>query len=38
MSRIYIGELGNHIGNEVEISGWIDVRRDQGKMVFFDFD
>lgn len=37
MSRIYIGELGNHIGNEVEISGWINVRRDQGKMVFFDF-
>ena len=37
MSRIYIGDLGSHIGNEVLISGWIDVRRDQGKMVFFDF-
>lgn len=37
MSRIYIGDLSQHIGTEVEIAGWIDVRRDQGKMVFFDF-
>ncbi|MDB5245291.1 MAG: aspS [Parcubacteria group bacterium] len=35
--RILIGELGNHIGETVSISGWISVRRDQGKMVFFDF-
>lgn len=25
------------MGEEVSISGWISVRRDQGKMVFFDF-
>ncbi|MEI6494977.1 MAG: amino acid--tRNA ligase-related protein, partial [bacterium] len=37
MDRTYIGELGKHIGEEVSISGWVDVRRDQGKMIFFDF-
>ncbi|MEO6536780.1 MAG: aspartate--tRNA(Asn) ligase [Candidatus Paceibacterota bacterium] len=35
--RILIGELGGHIGETVSISGWVSVRRDQGKMVFFDF-
>lgn len=37
MQRTLIGELGKHIGKIVSISGWVDVRRDQGKMVFFDF-
>lgn len=37
MNRTYIGDLNTHIGEEVSISGWIDVVRDQGKMVFFDF-
>jgi aspartyl-tRNA synthetase len=37
MERIYIEDLGVQIGQEVLIKGWIDVRRDQGKMVFFDF-
>ena len=37
MDRILIGDLGSHAGETVSISGWIDVRRDQGKMVFFDF-
>lgn len=37
MDRTLIGELGQHVGETVSISGWIDVRRDQGKMVFFDF-
>ena len=37
MKRTLIGELGNHISETVSISGWVDVRRDQGKMVFFDF-
>lgn len=32
-----IGELGKHVGGTVSIWGWVDVRRDQGKMVFFDF-
>ncbi|HEX8947213.1 MAG TPA: aspartate--tRNA(Asn) ligase [Candidatus Paceibacterota bacterium] len=37
MERILIGELSAHVGEEVCIAGWVDVRRDQGKMVFFDF-
>ena len=37
MERTLIGELEKHIGETVSISGWVDVRRDQGKMVFFDF-
>ena len=35
-SRIYIKDLKDHIGKEIVIAGWMDVRRDQGKMVFFD--
>lgn len=35
--RTLIGELGNHVGAQVRINGWVAVRRDQGKMVFFDF-
>lgn len=35
--RILIGDLGAHVGKTVSIAGWVDVRRDQGKMVFFDF-
>lgn len=37
MERTYIGELGQHIDETVTIKGWVSVRRDQGKMVFFDF-
>ena len=37
MERTLIGELAKHVGESVSISGWVDVRRDQGKMVFFDF-
>ncbi len=36
MERTYIKDLKNHIGKEVTVSGWVDVRRDQGKMVFLD--
>src|SRR3989338_1093110 len=36
MERIYIGDLKDHIGETVTIKGWVSVRRDQGKMVFFD--
>ena len=34
--RIYIKDLKENTGREVIIAGWVDVRRDQGKMVFFD--
>ncbi|OHA85375.1 MAG: aspartate--tRNA ligase, partial [Candidatus Yonathbacteria bacterium RIFOXYC2_FULL_47_9] len=36
MERTYIKDLKDKIGEEVTVSGWIDVRRDQGKMVFLD--
>ncbi len=36
MERTYIKDIGNKKGEEVSISGWVDVRRDQGKMVFMD--
>ena len=34
--RLYIKDLKDKVGKEVTIAGWVDVRRDQGKMVFFD--
>ncbi len=37
MPRTLISDLKNHTGQTVSISGWVSVRRDQGKMVFFDF-
>jgi len=37
MQRIYIKELGTKIGEEVMIKGWVNIRRDQGKMIFLDF-
>lgn len=37
MNRTYIKDLAQHVDTEVTIAGWIHVRRDQGKMVFFDF-
>jgi nondiscriminating aspartyl-tRNA synthetase len=36
-SRTFIESLGRKIGEIVLIKGWVSVRRDQGKMVFFDF-
>lgn len=36
MERTYIKDLKEHIGKEVTVKGWVDVRRDQGKMVFLD--
>ena len=35
-NRIYIKDLKDNISKEVIVAGWVDVRRDQGKMVFFD--
>lgn len=36
MERTYIKDLNEQVGKEVAIAGWVDVRRDQGKMVFLD--
>ncbi len=36
-NRIYIKDLKDHRDKEVTIAGWVDVRRDQGKMIFFEF-
>lgn len=34
--RTYIKELAGKVGEEVTIQGWIDVRRDHGKLIFID--
>lgn len=36
MKRIYIKDLHDHVGKEVTIAGWVDVRRDHGKLIFID--
>lgn len=36
MERIYIKDLKSRIGEEAKISGWVDVRRDHGKLIFID--
>ena len=37
MERTLIADLSGLKGSPVTIKGWVSVRRDQGKMVFFDF-
>lgn len=37
MERILIKDLKAHEGQEVTIKGWVDIRRDQGKLIFLDF-
>ncbi|MEN9337897.1 MAG: hypothetical protein RIQ41_211 [Candidatus Parcubacteria bacterium] len=34
--RTHIKDLSASVGQEVSVSAWVDVRRDQGKMVFLD--
>ena len=36
-NRVLIKDLRGKIGQTVTIAGWVSVRRNQGKMVFFDF-
>ena len=36
MNRTYIAELNKKVGEEVNICGWVDVRRDHGKLIFID--
>jgi aspartyl-tRNA synthetase len=37
MTRTHIKDLGAKVGEEVVIKGWVDIRRDQGKLIFLDF-
>src|SRR3989344_6114256 len=37
MERTLITNLKGKVGKKALIQGWVSVRRDQGKMVFFDF-
>ncbi len=37
MTRTLIKNLKEKVGQEVTIKGWVDIRRDQGKLIFFDF-
>ncbi|MBI2048455.1 MAG: aspartate--tRNA(Asn) ligase [Parcubacteria group bacterium] len=32
--RTYIKDLGQHVGKKVLVNGWVDVRRDHGKLIF----
>ena len=36
MERTYIDVLSGKVGQEVLLKGWIDVRRDHGKLIFID--
>jgi aspartyl-tRNA synthetase len=36
MQRTYIKDLVGKVGEEVTIKGWVDVRRDHGKLIFID--
>jgi len=36
MKRTYIKELKDLTGSEVVIKGWVDIRRDHGKLIFID--
>ncbi|MEA1929369.1 MAG: amino acid--tRNA ligase-related protein [Patescibacteria group bacterium] len=36
MKRTHIKNLQDEIGKEVKLQGWVDVRRDQGKLIFID--
>ena len=36
MKRLYISETKNKIGENVLLKGWIDTRRDHGKLIFID--
>ena len=36
MKRIFIEEAVNKIGEKVKVSGWVNVRRDHGKIIFID--
>lgn len=36
MERVFIKDLHDHVGSEVKLAGFVDVRRDHGKLTFID--
>ncbi len=36
MKRIFINETISKVGDKVKVSGWVNVRRDHGKIIFID--
>ncbi len=36
MKRVFINETISKIGDKVKVSGWVNVRRDHGKIIFID--
>ncbi len=36
MTRTYIKDLKEAVGQEVTVKGWVDIRRDHGKLIFID--
>lgn len=36
MTRTYIKDLKDYIGKEVTIAGWVNIRRDHGKLIFLE--
>ena len=37
MERTLIRDVAAHVGEKIAIKGWVNVRRDQGKLIFLDF-
>ena len=35
--RILTRDIGEHVGKEITLKGWVDTRRDHGKLIFIDF-